>query len=139
MRARTEADAFVAAQEPIEWRMARQIVRRVVFVGPIVVVGLGLVRGWAGAWSAAAGVGIVVFLYLITGLIMSRAARISLTALQAAAMIGFVVRLGLIAGAMYGLAAVAPVDRLALGVSTVVAYLALLVWEVAAMTGDDRR
>jgi hypothetical protein len=94
-------------------------------------------RGWRGAGSAAAGVAIVVGLYLLSGLIMSAAAKVSIAAIQGAALLGFVLRLGLIAAVMYGLAAVVPLDRLALGVSVVVAYLALLLLELSAYAGES--
>jgi hypothetical protein len=132
-----EADAFVRGQEGIEMAMARRITRRVLWVGPLVVLGFLPARGWRGAGSAAAGVAIVVGLFLLTGLIMSAAAKVSITAIQGAALMGFVLRLGLIAAVMYGLAAVAPVDRLALGVSVVVAYLSLLLLEFAAYAGES--
>ena len=135
---RTEAETFVAQQRPVELDLAKSTVRRAVVVGPIVIILAGLFRGWDGVWSAALGVGIVVGYYLITGVFMAMAARISFAAYYAAALFGFVVRLGLIAATMYLLASILPVDRVVLGVSVVVAYLALLILEAKALAGERR-
>jgi len=135
---RSDAEAFVAQQRPVELDLAKSTVRRAVVVGPIVVALATLVRGGDGAWSAALGVAIVIGYYLISGVFLAIAARISFAAYYAGALLGFVARLGLIAATMYLLASILPVDRVALGVSVVVAYLALLVLEVKALAGERR-
>ena len=135
---RSDAEQYVAEQRPVELDMAKSTVRRAVVVGPIIVALAWLIRGWDGAWSAALGVAIVVGYYLVTGVFLAMAARISFAAYYAAALLGFIVRLGLIAATMYLLASILPVDRVALGVSVVVAYLALLILEVRALAGKRR-
>ena len=134
----SEAEAYVAEQRPVELDMAKSTVRRSVVVGPVVIALAWLIRGWDGAWSAALGVAIVVGYYLVTGVFLSMAARISFAAYYAAALLGFIVRLGLIAATMYLLANILPVDRVALGVSVVVAYLALLILEAKKLAGKRR-
>ena len=135
---RSDAETYVAEQRPVELETAKSTVRRAVVVGPVVIALSWIIWGWDGAWSAALGVVIVVGYYLITGIFLAWAARISFTTYYAAALLGFIVRLGLIAATMYLLASIWPVDRLALGVSVVVAYLALLVLEVRALAGKRR-
>jgi len=135
---RSDAENYVAEQRPVELDMAKSTVRRSVVVGPIIIALAWLIWGWDGAWSAALGVAIVVGYYLVTGVFLSMAARISFAAYYAAALLGFIVRLGLIAATMYLLANILPVDRVALGVSVVVAYLALLILEVRALAGKRR-
>ncbi|MGZ5384458.1 MAG: hypothetical protein ACXW15_08795 [Acidimicrobiia bacterium] len=135
---RSDAEEYVAQQRPVELDLAKSTVRRSVVVGPVVVVLAGVFWGWDGAWSAAVGVAIVVGYYLISGVFLALAARISFAAYYAGALLGFIVRLGLIAATMYLLASILPVDRLALGVSVVVAYVALLVLEVKALAGERR-
>ena len=134
----SEAEAYVAEQRTVELDMAKSTLRRSVVVGPIIIALAWLIRGWDGAWSAALGVAIVVGYYLITGVFLSMAARISFAAYYAAALLGFFVRLGLIAATMYLLANIMPVDREALGVSVVAAYLALLILEAKALAGKRR-
>jgi hypothetical protein len=135
---RSDAETYVAEQRPVELDLAKNTVRRALIVGPVVVVLAAVFWGWDGAWSAALGVGIVVGYYLLTGVFLAMAAKISFAAYYIGALGGFIVRLGLIAGTMYLLANVLPVDRLALGVSVVVTYLALLVLEVKALAGERR-
>jgi hypothetical protein len=135
---RSDAEDFVAQQRPVELDLAKSTVRRAVVVGPILVAIAWLIRGWDGAWSAALGVAIVVGYYLISGTFLAMAARISFAAYYAGALLGFIVRLGLIAVTMYLLAKILPVDRVVLGVSVVVAYVALLILEVKALAGKRR-
>lgn len=133
---RSDAETYVAQQRPVELDLAKSTVRRSVVVGPVIVALAALIRGWDGAWSAALGVAIVVGYYLITGVFLSMAARISFAAYYAGALFGFIARLGLIAATMYLLANILPVDRVVLGVSVIVAYLALLILEVKALAGE---
>lgn len=135
---RAEIEAVIASQAPVEMAIAGRIVRRVVWVGPLLILAFGALRGFDGAVAAAVGVAIVVGYYLLTGLVMSRSVRLSLNAYYIGALFGFVARLGLMALTMWFIARTFDVDRLALGVSVVVAYLSLLVWEAAAMTADRK-
>jgi len=118
----------------IEADMARQTVRRGVYVGPLLVLVFGLIRGWDGAWSSAVGVVVVIANFLLSGAILSISARINLQAYHAAALIGFFLRLGLFIGAVYLIASAFEVDRLAFGISAVVAYFTLLTWEAISMS-----
>ena len=131
--------APVPVAAPIEARIAWSIVRRVAVVGPLVVGGAGVWRGLAGALSAGAGVAIVSVNFLVNGLILTGAARVSVRAYHAAALFGFFVRLGLIAVMMLFVALVFEVDRPALGIAAVVAYLTLLTWEAWALTRSPGR
>jgi hypothetical protein len=119
---------------PIESLMARRTIARVAYVGPALVLVLGLWRGWVGVWSSALGVVLVVVNFWLFGAILSISSRISLQAYHAAALIGFFLRLGLLMGAVYIIAASVEVDRLAFGISAVVVYLVLLVLEAVAVS-----
>ena len=123
----------------IEADLARATVARGIYVGPALVLLFGLLRGWEGAWSAALGVVVVIANFLLAGAILSISARISLQAYHAAALIGFFLRLVLFIGAVYLVASVVEVDRMAFGISAVVAYFTLLTWEAVAMTKDRER
>jgi hypothetical protein len=123
----------------IEADLARATVARGIYVGPALVLLFGLLRGWEGAWSAALGVVVVIANFLLAGAIMSISARISLQAYHAAALIGFFLRLVLFIGAVYLIASVVEVDRMAFGISAVVAYFTLLTWEAVAMSKDRER
>lgn len=121
---------------PIEANLARDTVARGIYVAPVLILVFGLLRGWDGAWSAALGVALVVLNFLLAGAILSISARISLQAYHAAALIGFFLRLALFVGAVYLIANLVEVDRLAFGLSAVVSYFALLTWEAVSLSRE---
>ena len=123
----------------VERVIADHTARRAVVVGPILVAVFWALRGVDGAIASAIGVAIVVGNFLLAGRIMSVAARISLSLYHAAALFGFLIRLGLIAVTMLVVAALVDADRLAMGISVVAAYLALLSWEAVAMARGSER
>ena len=123
----------------IEVTMARHTARRALVIGPPLVILFLLVRGTEGALAATIGVVIVAGYFLLSGAMLAVAARISLGAYHAAALLGFILRLGLIAVTMFAVAALVEIDRPALGITVVVAFLTLLAWEaVAVATGRER-
>ncbi len=119
---------------PIEANLARATVSRGIYIGPVLVLVFGALRGWDGAWSAALGVLVVVANILLAGVILSVSLRISLQAYHAAALIGFFLRLGLFVGAVYLIAGVVEVDRMAFGISAVIAYVVMLWWEAVSIS-----
>ncbi|MCJ7726067.1 MAG: hypothetical protein MUP76_06740 [Acidimicrobiia bacterium] len=123
----------------IELTLARHIVFRALIVGPIAVAVAWLIRGPSGAAAAAIGVAIVVGNFLLSGWVLSRALKISLSVYHAAALFGFVLRLALIAGAMFAAAALFEVDRYAMGFAAVGSYLVLLTLEAIAMTRNTEK
>lgn len=124
---------------PIEARLAMETVARAALVAPVLIALFGLTRGAAGAIAAAIGVAVVVAYYLVTGYLLSYAARISLAAYQVAALFGFFVRLALITATMLIIAQLYEIDRLALGISVVAAYLVLLGWEAVTVARSRER
>lgn len=127
------------ADVAVESVMARHTVARAVWVAPLLIGLFWLTRGWDGAWSSALGVAVVVANLLLFGAILSISARISLQAYHAAALIGFALRLGLFVGLVYLISVTVDVDRLAFGITAVVAYLALLVLEAVAVSKGKER
>lgn len=129
-------DAQPAAVESV---LARHTVARTVYVGPVLVALFWLTRGWDGAWSAAIGVGLVVANFLLAGSILSISAKISLAVYHAAALFGFFLRLGLMVLTVLLIAQFLPIDRIAFGISAVVAYLVLLSWEAVSVSKGRER
>ena len=123
----------------VENVLARHTVARAVYVGPILILIFGLTRGWEGAWSSALGVAVVVANFLLAGAILSISAKISLAAYHAAALFGFFLRLGLLILTILLIAQFVPIDRLAFGITAVVAYLVLLTWEAVAVSKGRER
>ncbi len=77
--------------------------------------------------------------FLLAGGMLSLAARISLGLYHAAALFGFFLRLGLVALTVLIINQLMELDRLALGVTVVVAYLVLLAWEAVAVAKGAER
>jgi hypothetical protein len=98
------------------------------------VAGAGLSGRDAGL-SAAIGVLVVVMNFVVHGLSLARAARISLTALSAVALGGFVVRLAAIVAIMFGLDRLAFFSPLAFVLAVVPATVLLLGFEMRQLQG----
>jgi hypothetical protein len=123
----------------VEVVLARHTIARAVVVGPILVALFWAIRGLDGAVASLIGVVIVTGYFVLNGFMLAVAARISLGAYHAAALFGFFFRLGLVAVTMFSVAALIEIDRPALGITVVVAFLALVAWEaVAVATGRER-
>lgn len=130
---RQEIETYIASRPPVELNLAKGIVKRLVVVGPVMIAFFGLVKGVRGLTAAAIGVVMVAGYYLFTGWILSTTARVSLATYYAGALFGFVVRLVMIGVTMVVLTRQFDVDRVALGATVGVAYVALLLWETATM------
>ncbi len=125
---------------PVEAVLATNTVKRAVFVGPVLIAIFWLLRDIDGAIASTLGVAVVVANFLAAGWLLSISARVSLTLYHAAALFGFFVRLGLITLSVVLIATVYDdLDRMAFGISTVVAYLVLLTWEAVAVARGQER
>lgn len=130
----------VAGDIPVEVVLARHTVARAVYVGPILVGIFLLTGGGAGALASFLGVATIVGNFLLAGAILSISARISLAVYHAAALFGFFLRLGLIMLTMVVVTRlIDDLDRMAFGLSAVVAYLVLLTWEAVAVAKGRER
>jgi len=119
--------------------LARHTVARAIYVAPVLIAAFAFASGWEGAWSASLGVVIVVANFLLAGAILSISAKISLAVYHAAALFGFFLRLGLMVLTVLLIAQFVPIDRIAFGISAVVAYLVLLSWEAVAVSKGRER
>ncbi|MEA1902203.1 MAG: hypothetical protein U9N56_01615 [Actinomycetota bacterium] len=124
---------------PVETIIAKHTAMRAIYVAPVLILIFGLTRGWEGAWSSALGVAVVVGNFLLAGAILSISAKISLAVYHAAALFGFFLRLGLMVLTIVLIAQLLPIDRLAFGITMVVAYLVLLSWEAVAVSKGRER
>ena len=137
---RNEIESYIASRPPVELNLARGIVKRLIFVGPVMLALFGVTGGVGGLVAAGIGIAIVAGYYLFTGWILSTTARVSLATYYAGALFGFLVRLVLIGVTMVVLTRQFDLDRVALGATVAVTYVALLMWEAATMgrTSSDR-
>ena len=123
----------------VESVLARHTVTRAVYVGPVLIAVFAVVGGWEGVWSSTLGVALVIANFLLAGAILSISAKISLAVYHAAALFGFFLRLGLMVLTVLLIAQFVPIDRIAFGISAVVAYLVLLSWEAVAVSKGRER
>ncbi|MDH3249306.1 MAG: hypothetical protein OEQ47_10105 [Acidimicrobiia bacterium] len=124
---------------PVETVIARHTAARLVWVGPILIAIFGLLGGWDGAIGATIGVVVVGANFLIAGVMLSMALKISLSMYHAAALFGFFLRLGLLVAAMLLIVQFFEIDRVAFGISAVLAYIVSLILEsVAVARGRER-
>ena len=124
---------------PVEAILARHIVKRALVVGPIIVAAAWLISGPIAAFSAAIGVIIVALNFLLSGWLLSRAATVSMQTYHAVALFGFFLRMGFIALSMYAVAWMFEVDRRAMGLAAIIAFMALLTLEASAMLRGARK
>jgi hypothetical protein len=123
----------------LEAKIGIATARRAFWVAPPIIVIFAVWRGTLGLSSAAVGVAIVALNFVLAGLLLSKAAAISLKLYHAAALGGFFLRLTLIVLVMLLIAQVVDVDRLAMGISAVVSYLVLLSWEAVAVARGETK
>ena len=123
----------------VEAIIARHVARRALWVAPILIGLFWLLRGGDGAVASAIGVAVVVGNFLLSGWMLSIAAKISLALYHAAALFGFFLRLILITVSLLVLGSLTELDRMALGLSVVAAYLVLLSLEAVAVARGKER
>ena len=112
-----------------EQQIARDIVRRALFAAPVLLAICAVLWGGHGAVSCAAGLAVVVANFLLSALIMTQSAKISVTLMMGAALFGYLLRLGLIFLAFWVVHDMAWMHRMAFGLTIVVTHLGLLFWE----------
>lgn len=122
--------------EAPEQIIATDLVRRSLPVVPIAIVVGALFWGAAGAASVAYALGLVLANFLLAGVILGYAARVSLGLLIGAALFGYLARLALIFVAVLAVRDQAWVELVPLGLTIIVAHLGLLAWELRHIAGS---
>jgi hypothetical protein len=111
-------------------QVARDIVKRGIYIAPIAVVVGAVFWGAAGAASVAYGLAIVCVNFVLAALSIGWGARISAAMMGAAAMFGFLIRLALIFLAVMLVKDAGWVELVPLGMTLIVTHLGLLFWEM---------
>ncbi len=119
-----------AAAPPVEKIIVVDMLKRSVWLAPLVVIGATLGWGADGASSAAVAIGLVLVNLVLSALALSWAAGVSLNAIMAVALGGFAVRMGLVTLVVYLVKDEPWIDLMALGVTLLVTHLGLLFWEL---------
>lgn len=125
-------DAFLARLEGPSPAadVARDIVRRGVWIAPVLM-GIGAaVWSTDGFFSVGYGVLLVLANFALAALIIATTSRISLSLMMAGVLFGFLIRLGIIFVAVYAVKDAGWMNILALGLTIIVTHLGLLIWEL---------
>jgi hypothetical protein len=111
-------------------QVARDLVKRSVYIAPIAVALGAVFWGFDGAVSVLYGLAIVSVNFLLAALAIGYGARISAAMMGAAAMFGFLIRLGLIFLAVMLVKDASWVELVPMGLTLIVTHLGLLFWEM---------
>jgi hypothetical protein len=110
--------------------IARDLVKKALMVGPVLIVVFGLIWGLDGAFSTAYGLVLVVANFVLAAALLSYAGRISPAFLMGAALFGYLIRLTLIFLAIWLVKDAAWVELMPLGITIIATHLGLLLWEM---------
>ncbi len=116
--------------EPVELQLTFDMVKRGLIVAPVIVAVCALIWGENGAWSAAYAIGLVLVNFLLSAMLISSTAKISLGLMMGATLFGYLIRLGLIMAAVLLVKDTDWISLPALGATIIVTHLGLLVWEL---------
>lgn len=135
MMATTPADGVPAIAtrldgEAVEVRVTADMVKRGLYVAPVLIGVAYLIWGGDGAASAAFAIGLVLVNFLLSAALISWTAKISLGLMMGATLFGYLIRLGLIAVAVLLVKDADWISLPALGATIIVTHLGLLIWEL---------
>jgi hypothetical protein len=126
--------APVTEEQAPEREVARDLVKRGLWLAPLWILLCGAVWGVDGAASAAYGLAIVLGNFLLAAAIITVTARISPAALMGGVLFGFLIRLGVILLAILLVVDQAWVNVVPLGITIVLFHLGLLFWETSKVS-----
>jgi hypothetical protein len=115
---------------PVERQLAFDMVRRGLWVAPVLVLAAAIIRGGDGAWSAVVAIVLVLLNLALSAAALSWAAKVSLAAIMAVALGGFALRMGFVVLAVALVRDEAWIDLPTLAVAILVTHLGLLFWEL---------
>ena len=113
-----------------EVAVSNDIIKRGLFVAPVLIAICGVIWGGNGAWSSAYGIAIVLVNFALAAGLIAGAARISLGLMMGATLFGYLIRLGLIFLAVWLVKDASWISLPALGSTIIVTHLGLLFWEM---------
>jgi hypothetical protein len=113
-----------------ERSVANDIVKRALIITPLALAIGGAFGGFDGAASVAYGLGLVVVNFVLSALLITKTAKISLGLMGAAVLFGYLMRLALIFLAVWLVHDAGWISLPWLGATIIVTHLGLLVWEL---------
>jgi hypothetical protein len=120
--------------DKIEREIAVDLAKKAAIVTPIVVIGLGIWRGPDAALGAFLALALVTVNFLASAAILGWAAKHAPHALAGVAMLSFLGRLVVITIIGAGIKQLEFVDFTVFAITLVIAYLALLFWELRSIS-----
>jgi hypothetical protein len=119
-----------AVAPAVERELAVDMVRRGIFVAPVLVLLGAVIRGGDGAWSMLVAIALVLVNLALSAAALSWAAKVSLPMIMVAALGGFALRMGLVVLVVALVRDEPWIDLPALAVGVLVTHLGLLFWEL---------
>ena len=113
-----------------EAALARDIIKRGLFVAPILIGVCAIVWGANGAYSCAYAFAIVFCNFGLAAALVAYTARISYAFMMTTMLFGYLLRLALVAVAVFVVRNLTWVELLPLGLTIIFAHLGLLFWEL---------
>lgn len=113
-----------------EVSVSLDIVKRGLFVAPVLIAVCAVIWGADGAWSSAYAVALVLVNFLLAAGLIALAARFGLGMVMGATLFGYLLRLALIFLAVFVVKDAGWISLPALGATIIVTHLGLLVWEM---------
>jgi hypothetical protein len=113
-----------------EMEVSRDIIKRGIIVGPVLIAICAVIWGADGAWSSAYGIAIVLANFAVAAALVTVTAKISVGVMMGAVLFGYLARLALIFAAVWFVQDLAWISFPALGATIIVTHLGLLMWEM---------
>ncbi|WP_154723313.1 ATP synthase subunit I [Ilumatobacter coccineus] len=113
-----------------EVSVSTDMIKRGLFVAPLLVAVCAVIWGGDGVWSSMYGIAIVLGNFALSAALIATAARISVALMMGATLFGYLIRLGLIFLAVWMVKDASWISLPALGSTIIVTHLGLLFWEM---------
>jgi hypothetical protein len=113
-----------------EAAIVRDIIKRGMFVAPIMIGLSALIWGVNGGWSSAYGLAIVLGNFAVAAWMVSYTAKISYALMMGATLFGYIFRLAVIAAAVFLVRNASWTELVPLCMTIVISHVGLLFWEL---------
>ena len=113
-----------------EAAIVRDIIKRGMFVAPILIGLSALIWGVNGGWSSTYGLAIVLGNFAVAAWMVSYTAKISYALMMGATLFGYIARLAVIAAAVFLVRNASWAELVPLCMTIVISHVGLLFWEL---------
>jgi hypothetical protein len=113
-----------------EAAIGRDIIKRGMYIAPVIIGASAIFWGANGAWSGAYGLAIVLGNFAVAAWMISYTAKISYALMMGATLFGYIFRLAVIAAAVFLVRNASWVELVPLCMTIVIVHVGLLFWEM---------